>query len=135
MKRANGWLFAISGLAAAVCATLSAAEAQPFSTWREHLGGPDSSQYSSLRQINRSNVKQLQVAWTYPTGEGSYLFNPIVIDGVMYVQAKNNSLVALDALTGKELWAHPFQGPVVQRGINYWESKDHSDRRLLTINA
>ena len=75
------------------------------------------------------------MAWTYPAGEGNYLFNPIVIDGVMYVQAKNNSLVALDALTGKELWTHPFQGPVVQRGINYWESKDRSDRRLLTINA
>jgi quinoprotein glucose dehydrogenase len=41
-----------------------------------------------------------------------------VIDGVMYVQAKNNSLVALDAMTGKELWTHPFTGPVVQRGIN-----------------
>src|SRR5580658_5593551 len=126
--RINRWLFAIFGLAAAV----SAAD---FNTWHEHLGGADSSQYSSLRQINKSNVKQLQVAWTYPTGEGSYLFNPIVIGDVMYVQAKNNSLVALDALTGKELWTHPFQGPVVQRGINYWESKDRSDRRLLTING
>jgi quinoprotein glucose dehydrogenase len=120
-------LFAIFGLAAA----LSAAAAD----WRQHLGGADSSQYSPLKQIDKSNVKQLQVAWTYPTGEGSYLFNPIVIDRVMYVQAKNNSLVALDALTGKELWTHPFQGPVVQRGINYWESKDKSDRRLLTING
>jgi quinoprotein glucose dehydrogenase len=118
-------LFAIFGLVGVV----SAAD------WREHLGGADSSQYSSLRQINKSNVKQLQVVWTYPTGEGSYLFNPIVIDGIMYVQAKSNSLVALDALTGKELWTHPFQGPVVQRGINYWESKDKSDRRLLTING
>jgi glucose dehydrogenase len=133
---ANRWLFAIFGLAAVASApVVSGAEAQPFNTWHEHLGGADSSQYSSLRQINKSNVKQLQVAWTYPTGEGSYLFNPIVIDNVMYVQAKNNSLVALDALTGKELWTHPFRGPVVQRGINYWESKDRSDRRLLTING
>jgi glucose dehydrogenase len=124
-------VFAISALPA----ILSAADDRPFTTWREHLGGADSSQYSSLKQIDKSNVKQLQVAWTYPTGEGSYLFNPIVIDGVMYVQAKNNSLVALDALTGKELWTHPFKGPVVQRGINFWETKDHSDRRLLTING
>ena len=114
--RLHGMLFAIAGLAAAV----NAAD-KPFSTWHEHLGGADSSQYSSLRQIDKSNVKQLRIAWTYPTGEGNYLFNPIVIDGVMYVQAKNNSLVALDALTGKEFWTHPFQGPVVQRGINYWE--------------
>jgi glucose dehydrogenase len=128
--RAAGLLFAFSALAAVV----SAADDR-FNTWHEHLGGADSSQYSSLKQINKSNVKQLQVVWTYPAGEGSYLFNPIVIGDVMYVQAKNNSLVALDALTGKELWTHPFQGPVVQRGINYWESRDRSDRRLLTING
>ncbi|HEX4275507.1 MAG TPA: pyrroloquinoline quinone-dependent dehydrogenase [Bryobacteraceae bacterium] len=141
--RTNSWRFAITGLAAAALIigvqagphVVSAAADRPFNTWHEHLGGADSSQYSSLRQINKSNVKQLQIAWTYSTGEGSYLFNPIVIDGVMYVQAKSNSLVALDALTGKELWVHPFQGPVVQRGINYWESKDRSDRRLLTING
>lgn len=143
MFRTNSWRFAITGLAAAALIigvhagphVVSAAADRPFNTWHEHLGGADSSQYSSLRQINKSNVKQLQIAWTYSTGEGSYLFNPIVIDGVMYVQAKSNSLVALDALTGKELWVHPFQGPVVQRGINYWESKDRSDRRLLTING
>src|SRR5437588_12912653 len=64
-----------------------------------------------------------------------YLFNPIVIGGVMYVHAKNNSLVALDAASGRELWAHPFQGPITERGINYWESKDKSDRRLLTTNG
>ncbi len=139
--RANRWLFVTFELATLVCLARSgpqaayAAEDRPFTTWHEHLGGADSSQYSSLRQINKSNVKQLQVVWTYPAREGNYLFNPIVIDGVMYVQAKNNSLVALDALTGKELWTHPFEGPVVQRGINYWESSDRSDRRLLTINA
>lgn len=126
----------------ALAAVLSAAD---WTTWREHLGGADSSQYSSLKQINKSNVKQLEVVWTWPSGEGSYLFNPIVIGDVMYVQGKNNSLVALDALTGKELWVHSFQGAVVQRGINYWENKAgsnkagsnnaHSDRRLLTING
>jgi len=54
---------------------------------------------------------------------------------VMYVQAKNNSLVALDAATGRELWVHPFEGPVVTRGINYWENRTRTERRLLTINA
>jgi quinoprotein glucose dehydrogenase len=53
----------------------------------------------------------------------------------MYVQAKNNSLVALDAVTGRELWAHAFQGPVTSRGMNYWESKDRADRRLFTTNG
>jgi len=38
------------------------ADERAFNTWREHLGGADSSQYSSLKQIDKSNVKQLQVA-------------------------------------------------------------------------
>ena len=105
-------------------------------SWPVYLGGPGSEQYSSLKQINKSNVKQLEVAWSYPTGEkGNYLFNPLIVDGTMYVLAKNNSVVALDAATGKELWTHPNTGAVTQRGINYWESKDRSDRRLLYLNA
>ena len=107
-----------------------------FNTWNQYLGGPDSSQYSSLSQITKSNVKQLAVAWSYSTGDNvQYLFNPLVVDGVMYVEAKNNSLVALDAVTGRELWAHAFQGPVTSRGMNYWESKDRSDRRIFTTNG
>src|SRR5438477_4006745 len=90
-----------------------------FEKWDQYLGGADSSQYSSLSQINKSNVKQLAVAWSYPTGDNvQYLFNPLVVDDVMYVEAKNNSLVALDAITGRELWAHAFQGPVTSRGMN-----------------
>ena len=105
-------------------------------SWPVYLGSPGSEQYSSLTQINKSNVKQLEIAWQYSTGEkGSYLFNPTVVDGTMYVLAKNNSIVALDAVTGKEHWTHPNQGPVTQRGINYWESEDRSDRRLLYLNA
>ena len=51
-------------------------------------------------------------------------FNPIVVDGVMYVQAKGSSIVALDPATGKELWERPNQGAVGARGINYWQSAD-----------
>ncbi|MBZ5677637.1 MAG: pyrroloquinoline quinone-dependent dehydrogenase [Acidobacteriia bacterium] len=113
----------------------SAADIVNFSTWTEYEGA-DSAQYSSLKQINKSNVNQLQVAWSYSTGErGNYSFAPIVVEGVMYVLAKNNSFVALDASTGKELWVHPNVGAVGTRGVNYWESKDRSDRRLLYINA
>ncbi|HXE15477.1 MAG TPA: PQQ-binding-like beta-propeller repeat protein [Bryobacteraceae bacterium] len=111
------------------------AGAADHSTWRDYGGAPDSAQYSSLRQINRDNVKQLGVAWTYKTDDGKkYAFNPIIVDGVMYVMAHDNAIVALDAATGKQLWIHPT-GPdntlITNRGINYWESKDRSDRRLL----
>jgi quinate dehydrogenase (quinone) len=105
-----------------------------FEGWDQYLGGSDSSQFTSLKQIDKSNVSRLQVAWSYPTGE-SYLFNPIVVDGVMYVLAKNRSIVALDAATGKELWVHPNEGAVGTRGINYWQSADGKDRRLLYLNS
>ncbi len=109
--------------------------AQTHTTWSDYGGGADSAQYSALTQINRSNVNQLQIAWTYQTGDANkYLFNPVVVGNVMYVLAKNNSLVALDAVTGKELWVHatdPKTTLLTNRGINYWESKDRADRRLL----
>jgi quinoprotein glucose dehydrogenase len=105
------------------------------STWSDYAGGADAAQYSALAQINRSNVSQLQVAWSYPTADGNkYLFNPIVVDRTMYVLAQNNSIVALDAATGRELWVHRINAKtrlVTNRGINYWQSSDRSDRRLL----
>ncbi len=52
----------------------------------------------------------------------------------MYVLAHNNSVVALDAATGKEIWVRqqlPAPKVITNRGINYWESADRSDRRLF----
>lgn len=102
-------------------------------TWTQYGGGADQSKYTTLNQITKENVAQLEVAWTYSTGDEvlSYKFNPIVVDNIMYVLAKNNSLVALDATTGKEIWIHANLNPASKRGINYWESKDRKDRRLL----
>ena len=108
--------------------------AKPYTTWTAYQGGAHSSQYSALDQINKSNVSQLEVAWTYPVA-GNITFNPIVVDNVMYVQGTGNSIVALDAATGKELWSHANQGAIGARGLNYWESKDRKDRRLVYLNA
>ena len=105
-----------------------------FVAWDQYLGGVDSSQFSSLDQINRTNVGQLAVAWTYPTNE-NYSFNPLVIGNTMYVLAKGRSIVALDATTGKELWVHANEGQVGTRGMSYWRSADGSDERLLYVNA
>ena len=118
-----------------VSLTLPGAIGQGHSGWRDYGGAPDSAQYSTLSQINRSNVSRLEVAWTYRTGDGQkYAFNPIMVDGVLYVMAKRNSIVALDARSGKEIWTHTPDPPatiITNRGISYWESKDRSDRRLL----
>jgi quinoprotein glucose dehydrogenase len=110
-------------------------------SWKDYLGGPASSHYSALKQINPSNVNKLDVAWTYPTGDDvTYTFSPLVVDNIAYFAAKQGSLVAVDATTGKELWVHPFTpaagvpsrfgGIAGLRGGNYWESKDRTDRRL-----
>ena len=53
----------------------------------------------------------------------------------MYVLGANRSIVALDAATGKEIWTHRNEGAVGDRGMNYWESKDRSERRLLYMNG
>ena len=112
---------------------LMGANSHSYTNWSDYLGGPSSAQYSPLKQINKTNVTQLQVAWTYPTGDTNiYWFNPVIVDGVMYVEAKNNSIVALDAATGSEIWVHPNNTCfITARGVNYWENKDRSDRRLL----
>jgi glucose dehydrogenase len=116
---------------------LQAQSPKPHTTWSDYGGGSDSSQYSALTQINRANVMKLQIAWTYPIGDGNpYLFNPVVADGVMYVMGKNNSIVALDAATGKAIWSHANgRGAITTRGLNYWQSADGKDRRLLYANA
>lgn len=111
-----------------------------FETWDQYLGGSDSSQYSSLDQINRDNVDQLEVAWSFEYGGNAPNFNPIVVDGIMYVLAQfprpeAPAFVALDAATGQEIWRSPLQGQVGSRGMNYWESEDRSDRRLLFLNS
>ncbi len=107
---------------------------KPYTTWTEYAGGSHSSQFTALDQINKNTVSKLEVAWTYPVGDRAVTFNPIVVDGVMYVQAKGTAIVALDPVTGKELWEHPNQGAIGARGINYWQSADGSDRRLIYLN-
>ena len=123
--------------AGTVAAPVSSSARPPFTNWKDYGGGPDASQYSPLSEITRANVNQLEVAWTFPTGDdGGYIFNPVVVDGVMYVLARGSTIVALDAATGRELWAYEApKGRLTQRGINYWESKDRAERRLLFSNS
>jgi quinoprotein glucose dehydrogenase len=119
-----------------------ALHAQKTVNWSDYLGGPTGAHYSPLKQINTGNVSKLEVAWSFETGDDlSYTFCPLVVDNIAYVAAKDGSLVALEASTGKELWAHKFaaggrfSGIAGQRGANYWESKDRSDRRIYVTSG
>jgi quinoprotein glucose dehydrogenase len=107
-----------------------------YTTWKLYGGSPDQSKFFDANQITKENVSQLKVAWVYPTmDELPNFFSPIVVDTIMYVMAKNSSLVAINALTGKEIWIHANLQGLTRRGINYWESKDRKDRRLIfTLN-
>jgi len=111
-------------------------DTSPDRMWKVYGGGPDQSKYFDGTQINKENVNQLEVAWLYPTEDSLfYFFNPLIVDTIMYVMAKNFSLVAVHALTGKEIWIHTNLQGISRRGINYWESKDKKDKRLLfTLN-
>jgi quinoprotein glucose dehydrogenase len=106
------------------------------STWKQYGGGADQSKFFEAAQITKENVGEMKVAWVYPTMDSAFnFFSPIVVDTIMYVMAKNSSLVAVNAETGKEIWIHASLQGLTRRGINYWESKDRKDRRLLfTLN-
>lgn len=101
-------------------------------TWEDYGGGPDNSKYVKLDDITKENVAQMQRAWFYSTSdEDNYQYSPVIVDTVMYVLAKKNSLIALDARTGEEIWIHSDLRGIARRGINYWESEDGEDKRLL----
>ena len=136
MRRFGGSLSIILVFAVALAAQSGSSRrsAKPYTTWTAYQGGAHSSQYTALDQITRSNVAQLEVSWTYQIN-GNVTFNPVIVDEVMYVQGTGNSIVALEAATGKEIWSHANQGAIGARGLNYWESPDRSDRRLLYLNA
>jgi quinoprotein glucose dehydrogenase len=122
---------AIAATAAAVVAASVVGAGQTASErwWPGYSGGPDNSRYFTSRQINRTNVSRLDVAWTYPYGETG--FHPIAVRGVVYGRGRNGSLVAVDARTGRELWVRENMNGITSRGINYWESADGRDQRLI----
>ena len=116
-----------------IAAIAQAAHAgQDYKTWKDYGGGPDSSHFVDLKQINKSNVNQLEVAWVYPTGDKrpTCSIRSSSTTSCMCM-ARNSSLVALDAATGKEIWIHENLPGLATRGIAYWESKDRKDRRLI----
>jgi len=95
-------------------------------------GDPGNSHYSSLKQINRSNVQKLQIAWEFDTGQpGGLETTPIVVDGILYAFTPSQQLIALDGATGKLLWKFDstIKGTQPDRGIAYWT--DGKEKRLL----
>ncbi len=80
--------------------------------WVTNGGNLTNQHYSTLKQIDTTNVSQLKGAWmTRMKGSGlggkySFEASPLIKDGVMYVITGNDDVFALDAKTGQILWEY-----------------------------
>jgi len=107
-------------MAATMCGVCAAQNA---TGWAVYNGGLDGDHYSQLKQINRANVKQLTMAWSFDTGEkGGIQDNPLVIGRTLYAYTPTQKVLALDAATGKLKWKFDSRvgGSQPARGMTYW---------------
>lgn len=137
---------------------LSDEEKAAYSKWTVYNGGNENIKYSSLKQINRKNVKKLQVAWMYSSTQASETnrsdmkANPLIVNGVLYGLNPELKLFALDATTGEEKWVYdPLYVPTygraegrygtnfnapgqthISRGVAYYDGEgDPANQRIL----
>jgi quinoprotein glucose dehydrogenase len=120
-----------------------------YTTWENYGGSKDNLHYSSLIQIDTSNVNQLQLAWIFNTGDADTAknsqiqCNPIIIDSVMYFTSPTLKLFAVHAGTGKKIWEfnpdsifrnNEFMHFVLNnsRGVTYW-TDGKNDKRILYV--
>lgn len=127
----------------------SAIENQKPGDWLAHGRTYSEQRFSPLAQIDRSNVKDLGVAWEYRTYSVRALeASPIVSDGIMFITAPWSKVWALDAKTGKELWAYDPHVPgawaryaccdIPNRGVALWKGAVYVgtlDGRLVKLDA
>lgn len=108
----------------------SPAAAEAGTDWRSYGRTPAGTRYAPIDQINKDNVKGLEVAWTYQTGDapqGSAAdqSTPIFVDGTLYACSPSNIVHALDPDTGEVKWKFDPKGELVDRlrcrGVSYYE--------------
>jgi quinoprotein glucose dehydrogenase len=109
--------------------------------WPTYANEPSGTRYSPATQINRSNVTQLQVAWTFRTGafphdqeldhKSAFEATPILIEGKLFLSTPYNHVIALDARTGTRLWEFdpklelPYgASEVTSRGVSAWRDRE-----------
>ena len=113
-------------------------DAAPDQEWRSYLSDKGFSHFSTLSQIDTSNVSRLQEVWRYDAGGASengatqMQCSAIVVEGVLYCTSPLLHLFALNAATGEELWRfNPSSDfgllPNPNRGVAYWEGHSGDD--------
>ncbi|HXI93724.1 MAG TPA: pyrroloquinoline quinone-dependent dehydrogenase [Blastocatellia bacterium] len=124
------------------------------SDWPAYGRDPGGSRYSPLTQINRDDVKNLKVAWSYRTGaadvkgrsahNAAFEATPILVDGTLYLSTPFNRVIALDPLKGTERWSFDPKvdlttgySEVSSRGVSSWADRKLGKRRIYvaTIDA
>lgn len=128
-------------------------------TWPSYGNDPGGQRYSPLKSINRDNVSQLKVAWTFRTGDAykpahgaptRFQATPIYVDGTLFVSTPLGRVIALNPVTGKQQWAYDGKvprdggyGDYGNRGLSTWVSPSGDrhlyiatiDARLIAIDA
>jgi alcohol dehydrogenase (cytochrome c) len=146
MKIAGIFLIAASMSAQTVTPERLANALKEQQNWLTYWGDYTGIHHRDLKQINTANVKNLKVDWIYQTGEsGSNETTPLVVDGVMYATAGRGIAMALDAVTGRELWRYKYAAPTgrsfvssVNRGMAILGGNVYMvtpDSQLLALNA
>jgi quinoprotein glucose dehydrogenase len=113
-----------------------------FTRWERSLGDNGARRYSGLKQINRDNVRNLEVAWVYRSKDGAANIQstPIIVNGVLFGPTPGRAIVAIDAATGTERWRVPMEkvsrtrpeDAPARRGLVYWPGdRAHSPRLLF----
>ena len=96
--------------------------------WQTYSGSYDGDRFSTLTGIDTQNVANLALRWLYPFAASGWKIecSPLESNGIMYITGPGGEVMALDALTGRQLWEHdhPFdligggEGPLGQnRGV------------------
>ena len=118
---------------------------EPSRSWSVWNGNYTSNKYSSLDQVDTTNVQRLQLAWEYHTGDvdtaarSQIQCSPIIVNGIMYGTSPQLKLVALDAATGQPKWVFsPFDAIHEEknmqfvlnnnRGVTYWTDGKDDER-------
>ena len=129
------FLLLLPFLAAAQSKNNSAAD----TGWPTYSDDPGGTRYSPAKQIDRSNVSQLKVAWTFRTGalphdeeldhKAAFEATPILVDGKLYLSTPYDHVIALNPVTGEKLWEYdpklelPYgASEVTSRGVAAWRS-------------
>ncbi len=110
--------------------------------WYRSHGNHSSNRFSSLKDINLSNIKNLDLAWRYQFKEtnGDIQSNPIYADDKIIMPSTGNSIVAIDPSNGKKLWEFVTDSKPARRGLVYTKNPKPliffcSMKRLYSLNA